>query len=273
MPKKILLVLILIFTFPAFAQQNSDSLNVLRNQFEAFQYSKAVKTGEKMLVHKKLFNKEQLIEIYRLIGISEFSLMNDTAAKKNFVQILKINSLYSLDSAKTSPKIIVFFNQIKEEYNKQFVKERKNNIIKTDTVYITKTVPVETNVDIKPYIVRSLIFPGWGQLYYNKNDVKGWILTSLGAASLISSVYFIIDSNNNQKTYLNDVNPLTIQSDYNKYNTSYKIKNVSIISFVAVWLYSQIDVLFISDYNSSRPMVQLKTNSLNQFQLSFNVAF
>jgi len=264
----------LIFSSQAFAQQNGDSLNVLRNQFEAFRYGEVVKTGEKMLVHKKLFNKEQLVEIYRLIGVSEFSLMNDTAAKNNFMQILKINSLYSLDSVKTSPKIIAFFNQIKEEYNKQFIKEGKNKIIKTDTVYITKKVPIETNVvDIKPYIIRSLIFPGWGQLYYNKNDAKGWVLTSLGAVSLVSSVYFIIDSNKKQKTYLNDVNPLTIQSDYNKYNTSYKMKNISIISFVAVWLYSQIDVLFISNFHNNRPIVQLKTSSINELQLSFNITF
>jgi TM2 domain-containing membrane protein YozV len=120
-------------------------------------------------------------------------------------------------------------------------------------------------------IIRSLIFPGWGQLY-NNNKLKGWILTSLGAITISSAVYFIIDSNNKQKKYLNDVNLSTIQNNYNEYNTSYKLKNISIISFIAVWVYSQIDILFFSQ-NNSLPLTQLKTNFMNQFQLNFSLSF
>jgi TM2 domain-containing membrane protein YozV len=130
---------------------------------------------------------------------------------------------------------------------------------------------METSTGIKPVIIRSLIFPGWGQLY-NNNKLKGWILTSLGAITISSAVYFIIDSNNKQKKYLNDVNLSTIQNNYNEYNTSYKLKNISIISFIAVWVYSQIDILFFSQ-NNSLPLTQLKTNFMNQFQLNFSFSF
>jgi hypothetical protein len=33
---------------------------------------------------------------------------------------------------------------------------------------------------------------------------------------------------------------------YNKYNSSYKLRNISIISFAVVWIYSQLDLSFLS---------------------------
>ncbi len=272
MIKKILPVLFLIIlTSHSYAQQGSDSLSVLRNEFEAFQYGRVIENAETMLLHKNNYNKDQLMEIYRLKGVSEFSLLNDTAAKKSFIQILRIDSSYALDSAKTSPKIISFFNQIKNEYIREKVYS-KSPEKKPNTVPINSSQTLESNNDIKPVIIRSLIFPGWGQIYNNSNSLKGWILTSLGVAALGSTVYFIIDCNNKQKKYLNDVNLSTIQNNYNQYNTSYKLKNISLISFIAVWVYSQIDVLFISQ-SSSRPLVQLRTNSMNRYQLSFKLPF
>lgn len=271
MIKKILLLLFLItITSQSFAQQNLDLLSNLRARFEAFQYREVIKGAAAMLNHKYNYNNSQLTEIYRLVGISEFSLLDDTAAKKSFIQILKIDSSYALDSAKTSPKIISFFNQIREEYNHQIV-QNKSLGKKLDTVYTKNSQSMETSTGIKPVIIRSLIFPGWGQLY-NNNKLKGWILTSLGAITISSAVYFIIDSNNKQKKYLNDVNLSTIQNNYNEYNTSYKLKNISIISFIAVWVYSQIDILFFSQ-NNSLPLTQLKTNFMNQFQLNFSFSF
>ncbi len=272
MIKKVLPVLLLIIlTSYSYAQQGSDSLTVLRNEFEAFQYKEVINSAKSMLLHKDIFNNNQLIEIYRINGISEFSLLNDSDAKKSFIQILNIDSSYSLDSAKTSPKIISFFNQIKDEYNHE--KVYNNSLLrKPDTVYIKSSQPFESNSYLKPEIIRSLIFPGWGQIYENSNSLKGWILASLGAATLGSTVYFIIDSNNKQKKYLNDVSLSTIQNNYNQYNSSYKMKNISLISFIAVWVYSQIDVLFFSK-GSSRPLVQLRTNSINKYQLSIRLPF
>ena len=272
MIKKILPVLFLIIlTSHSYAQQGSDSLTVLRNEFEAFRYGRVIENAKTMLLHKNNYDNDQLMEIYRLKGVSEFSLLNDTAAKKSFIQILRIDSSYALDSAKTSPKIISFFNQIKNEYirEKVYSKLLERN---PNTEHINSSQTLESGSDIKPAIIRSLIFPGWGQIYNNGKSLKGWILTSLGAAALGSTIYFIIDSNNKQKKYLNDVNLSTIQNYYNQYNTSYKLKNISIISFVAVWVYSQIDALFISK-SGSRPLVQLKTNSINRYQLSFSLPF
>ena len=271
MIKKLLFLLFLIaVTSQSFAQQNIDSLSNLRARFEAFQYREVIKGAAAMLNNKYKYTNSQLTEIYRLVGISEFSLLNDTAAKKSFIEILKIDSSYVLDSAKTSPKIISFFNQIKGEYNHQIIKNKSLGK-KNDAISTKSSQPLETSANFKPVIIRSLIFPGWGQLY-NNNKLKGWILTSLGAITISSTVYFIIDSNNKQKKYLSDVNLSTIQNNYNEYNTSYKFKNISIISFIAVWVYSQIDILFLSQ-NSSLPLTQLKTNFMNQFQLSFSLSF
>jgi hypothetical protein len=72
-------------------------------------------------------------------------------------------------------------------------------------------------------------------------------LTSVGAVSLGAAIYYAVDSNTKEKKYLDETDPALIPSLYSKYNTSYKLRNFSLLSFAAVWLYSQIDLLFFSE--------------------------
>ena len=93
---------------------------------------------------------------------------------------------------------------------------------------------------------RSILFPGMGHLYLS-NNAKGWILTSLNTAALGSMLYFIFDSRNKELDYLEQTEPALINEKYDKYNTSYKIRNTLIITYAVIWIYSQIDLLFFSD--------------------------
>jgi hypothetical protein len=243
-----LFLIILVTAYAGYSQQSNDSLSVLNKRFLSFQYEKTIAAADSMLKDKNNYSNDLLIEIFKIKGIAHFSLLEDSQAEDSFLNILKIDSAYTLDTAKTSPKIITFFNRIKNNYQKESIDEEKLKA-HHDTVFVTKILyDPEAEQKVKNYVYRSIILPGWGHLYKGEN-VKGVLLTSLSSITLISSLYFIIDSNKKEDEYRSVRNLSDIAGKYDKYNRSYKIKNYSLIAFAAVWLYAQIDLLFFSTDN------------------------
>ena len=267
MMRYLLLIFCILLPINLFAQEGNDSLAVLKNELESFKYSDVIQHANLMLLHKEELSKATLIEVYRMKAIAQFSLPDDKGAKITFINILNIDTSYSLDSSNTSPKIITYFNQIKQNYLADLSRQKLPLEVKTDTVIIHDE---RSAAMLKQAVIRSVIFPGLGHFYLDQN-LKGITLSSLTVITLSSMIYYIIDSNNKQKDYLNARDDITIQTRYNEYNTSYKLRNISIISLAAVWLYSQIDILFFSNYNLPDLSGSVSPPS-NRIQMSFQFA-
>jgi TM2 domain-containing membrane protein YozV len=243
-----------------------DSLLLMQKKFEQFKYGDVISIANKLLLRKTPFIKKEILEIYKMKGISHYSLSEDDAAKKSFIEILRADSSYTLDSTKVSPKIISFFRQVKNDYIQQQKEIESRTVVRIDTIYVPKIeYDYEHEAKLKGAVARSLIIPGLGQLYRGEY-VKGVILTVLSSASIISSLYYIIDSNKKEKAYLVETNSDLIESKYSEYNSSYKKRNISLISFGILWLYSQIDILFLADHETSGNNF-IKSSSLHYDEL------
>ncbi len=252
----------LIWLFPAMVFCQNNILKNIQEDFESFKYADVITLTGQALTNIKNISPDELLKIYTLQGASYFSLSNNDSARIAFVNILQIDSTFTLDSTQISPKIISFFNQTKRNYlltkrvNKPPVKT------KIDSLSLQKIKNLEQqNSNFKGALVRSIFLPGWGQLYLG-NSAKGILLTGAGLLALGSSVYFIFDTKNKENKYLNETNPGFINGKYNDYNTSYKIRNTFLISYVIIWLYSQIDLLLFQNNPGSIQSIPL-TNSLN----------
>ncbi len=279
MIKYLTTLLIFLMTSSFFyAQQKIDSISTLKNELRSFEYNKVIEGADRILLNKDIFTNDELINIYIMKGISQFSLSNNEGAKESFGEVLKINPSYQLDSTRVSPKIISYFNLVRDAYNKSKINNYSSEHIKPDTVFIPKVVTrIIPDENIKQAFYRSILLPGLGHFYLHENT-KGWILTSLSAAAIISSVYFIIDSNKKEDSYLNETNTSLISQKYNLYNTSYKFKNFSLISYAVIWIYSQIDILFFQNDSQSKVSSFLFNSNINSdftdnFQFNFNLAF
>ena len=98
---------------------------------------------------------------------------------------------------------------------------------------------------------------------------KGILFMGAGLLTLGSSVYFFIDANNKENKYLNETDPRVIGSRYNDYNSAYKIRNTLIISYIVIWIYTQIDMLLFSRNDDS-----IENNSTSgQYNIQFNPSF
>jgi hypothetical protein len=243
-----ILILLLSINSIYLAQQEKFLLDSLRSKFENFEYSEAINLADNILSIQTNLPEQSLIEIYLIKGISNFSLWNRSAAKDCFTKILIIDPQYIPDRVKISPKVIAFFDEVKLEFI--------NNTKQTDSLaskdanisksLMEENILLKEKLDLKDATIKSIIFPGWGQQTRNYK-LKGWLLTASGLISLSSSVYFIIDSNQKERKYLNETNDVLIQAKYNEYNESYKLRNISISIFTVTWLYNLIDILFISE--------------------------
>ncbi|MGA8265918.1 MAG: hypothetical protein WB779_15855 [Ignavibacteriaceae bacterium] len=280
MIKKILLlfVILLFLTAKSFPQIKASSLDSLRQKLENFDYPGTINLADSLLKFTNNPTPSQLIGIYRMKGISEFSLLDNLAAKNSFLSILKIDKNYELDSAKTSPKIITFFDSIKKDFITQYNKQKKYNS-EIDSLYSARVkMRSEENINkFKNSMYRSLILPGWGHLYLGEKP-KGIILTTLSSASLAAALYFIVDSNSKFNDYVRATDPAVIAGNRKLYYNSNQWKNISLISFSVLWLYSQIDLLFLHDFtdqgtSTAQNLPMLKYDLARGIQLSYQLSF
>ncbi|MEN8194418.1 MAG: hypothetical protein ABFS12_16475 [Bacteroidota bacterium] len=264
--KKIILIIVFSFLFSiSNLGQNIAGLEELQTQFQSFNYSKVINIADKLLQNENQFNKDELIEIYLLKGISHYSLGQSDSMRSSFYEILNLNNNYEIDPSRVSPKIINEFEKLKLEYN-SYILNNNSLVIMRDTVHVIDTVFVKPDKDIySAAVIRSMVLPGWGHLY-SGYKTKGWILTSASALTLSSMVYFIIDANNKRSQYLNEFDPLLIDERYNEYNTSYKIRNYLIATYALIWIYTQIDIHFISEIPFTP---EISTTNVNNSQHSY----
>ena len=277
--KKCYPVFLMLFIFTTFitAQQNVNPIDTLVRLFESFQYPKVIAACDSLLKNNLTFTEKQLIEIYRVKGISEFSLLEEENAKKSFIAILNLDSEFELDSSSTSPKIIYFFNNVKSKYiddlNRQKELQTKQGTLYTSRV--AQNIAVKEN--LKKAMLRSIVLPGMGHIFIGEKT-KGLILTSLSAVSFCSMIYLIFNTNKRQNDYQSETDPNLMVERYNDYNNSYKFRNASIITFAVIWLYSQVDILFFTDFEneidlSSQKLPQLKYDAFRGIQLCYNFSF
>ena len=277
--KKCYPVFLMLFIFTTFitAQQNVNPIDTLVRLFESFQYPKVIAACDSLLKNNLTFTEKQLIEIYRVKGISEFSLLEEENAKKSFNTILNLDSEFELDSSGTSPKIIYLFNNVKSKYiddlNRQKELQTKQGTLYTSRV--AQNIAVKEN--FKKAMLRSIVLPGMGHIFIGEKT-KGLILTSLSAVSFCSMIYLIFNTNKRQNDYQSETDPNLMVERYNDYNNSYKFRNASIITFAVIWLYSQVDILFFTDFEneidlSSQKLPQLKYDAFRGIQLCYNFSF
>ena len=237
---RILSSLFLLYTL-AVAQHHTDAVEGVAIPFKSFQYSEVISLADSVLAQDSLLTATELIEIYRMKALSHFSIGEEQYAKNCFNEILKTDPRFKLDPVQNSPKIISFFNQIKLDYLQNQITIKNSTPLEQNNEPIKTTFALYPQKNIKSAMVKSVLLPGWGHLYLDKK--KSGIPLLLGSiVTLPSMIYFIYDANQKERDYLNETDSDEIQTKYDTYNQSYKIRNGLIAGYALIWLYSQWDL-------------------------------
>jgi hypothetical protein len=272
MAKVIFTLLFITITFNfTLGQKFSPKLETLMNQFKTFNYNSAIQTADSMLVNVNGLTTTDLCEIYRMKGTAHYSLMDMTGALSSFIELLKLNPSYQMDSTYNSPKIIVFFEEIRGNFQPQSItNEVDSPLVKLDTlVAIHNQAEVPSNY--KKAAVFSLIAPGSGHITSGMKT-KGWILLTISGLSMGTGIYYTVETNKLEDKYLQAYEKNEIKAKYDAYNKTYKKRNVAFLSFGIIWLYTQIDFLLLSDLTCNDDLqLSLKKDQKHLlFSLTYN---
>lgn len=258
----ILFSIILFCTFTA-AQHHSHTVDQVAAPFKSFQYTDVISIADSILSQDSLLTSNELIEIYRMKALSHFSLGEEIYTKNCFNEILEIDPRFKLDPVQNSPKIISFFNQIKLDYLQNQITKNEVTAVEQNNELLKTKFTLHPQKSMKSAMVKSILLPGWGHLYLDKK--KSGIMLILGSVvTLPSMIYFIFDTNQKEKDYLNETNSSAIQTKYDDYNQSYKIRNGLIAGYSLIWLYSQWNLFSSNDKNQQlmfQPGIMKKDNN------------
>jgi hypothetical protein len=247
-------------------------LDPLIETYKSFDYQTTIELANNLIADSVGLNLADLCEIHRLKAISYYSLLNMQGSLKSFVEILKIDPDYTLDAEQNSPKIIDYFDEIRLNFGRPPMVSKTEQVTqdslpvteKIDSIVMTQSVSSKT-------LLYSLLLPGLGHVTTNPSP-KSWLLFSAGIVMLGSSVYYIVDTNQKEKDYLSAIDKSEIERKYDTYNTSYKRRNFFIIAYSALWIYSQVDVLFFSQNGSYKePALSFSMNIHNPDQQMITV--
>ncbi len=234
------IILLFVVSVMAYAETATTEVGGIAQKFRAFDYDAVIELSNKALTHADALSQEELFQILEMKAVSHYSKMEMTEALNSFVEILKIDPGHELDPVKYSPKIVAFYNEIKVNFPVETVSQPvEQEPEKPDTVIVYRQ-----DRSFKKSILPSLVLPGTGHLLIGKRQ-KGMILTTLSAATLATSIWLSIDCANKEKDYLNAVDPGDIDAKYAEYNSSYKTRNALWTAYAAIWLYTQVDLIFL----------------------------
>lgn len=239
--KKIISSILIIFAFYFQAQSQSIAYNIFELNFlyNEAKYEQVLIKSANLMTNQHSLSKDQLIEIHKYRALSYFAIGKQDSARINFYSILSIEKDFKLDPIKISPKILVFFNAIRDNFERDT--DQKKIIPYNSYIFVE---------DIRPYAAfRSAILPGWGQ-HYKEQNTKGYILNGAFAFTSIATFITYLREKNLKEDYLSESNPSKITSLYADYNNTSKARRILQYTVLTVWAFSIFDALY-TDYTPS----------------------
>jgi tetratricopeptide (TPR) repeat protein len=247
---RLIWVLLLLFfsVLPAAAQPLSVEIEKLNSLFQEFRYQEVIRQGVEILDQNPNLPVIEKSEILRLLALSYYARQDMQGTLRNFSEILKLDDNYRLDPRENSPKILAFFEEIRHQFKEsgQAYTQQKD-----DSLMVASQVMLTDSLEKAAYrrMALSFVLPGSGQIWRGEK-IKGWFQLGGSFALLGATIYFAAETSRLNDEYLRVTDRGEISTAYDKYNQAYQKRNLAFAGFVILWLYTQIDFLFLSSSSS-----------------------
>ncbi len=217
---------------PAWSQvAEPPRLDALWEAYQALDYEKAQALAQTALAAFEA--PEDLAQVHVVLGLIAFSQNDQRTATRQFTDALVLDPAVELDALLVSPKAMDFFNDIRTGLAQAGRAE---------------SLPAET---APRYILvqdrraeaalRSMVLPGWGQLYKGQR-AKGRLLIGVWGVAVAGTVTSHILRQQSFDTYI-EAGPEDVEQRYDTFNRWHKTRNTLVLGAIAVWVYSYLDAL------------------------------
>lgn len=235
--RQIFFVLILLAA-GLYAQESRPSVADIQRAYDSLKFDEAEKLARQAMTTAEAYAPGELVQIHLLLGYIEFTQKQNAGARQHFESALSLQPGLELDSLLVSPRIVRFFEQVKNEYR----------------VGIASGEPAVKYIVVKDQrlaaLRRSLVLPGWGQRHLQRPR-SGWIytigfLTALGAGL---SLHLLQDQAHDR--YLAALTPEEIAREYDAYNQRYRLRNAALAAAAGIYAVNIFDLMFVSSADPS----------------------
>lgn len=238
MSKIIILIGAQLLVFSGMVQsQSQDSkgfvVEAIRRAYEQLDYAEAETKANAALREYQRFTPAQLTEIHKIVALVHFSGNKEASARQHFENALSISPDLELDPLLVSPKILDFFERVKETWRAK-LGNRDDTSVRERYILVQDPRPSAA--------LRSMILPGWGQLQKGEKT-KGRILMALwglGAAGTVAVHFARADA---EDKYLAETNSEKISSRFDTFNRYHKLRNNLLLVTAGIWIFSYLDAL------------------------------
>ena len=230
----ILPILVVTFAWGRNHVQNETgySIEKIKEAYSQFLFTEVVTLAADALTHDPPPPEEERVEIHTYLAFAYIALGETEKAKESFEAALRLNPNLTLDPVYVSPKIIAIFNEVKSTI--ETLKESKEE----EPLQPAHPIPKEDKRFGGAW--RSLVLPGWGQLYKGQKR-KAMIIFGIQTITISTSLYAHFRMEEAHDEYIRTQDPELIESKYDRYNSFYKLRNYFLLCTAATWLYSHID--------------------------------
>jgi hypothetical protein len=226
-----LALMCLILCLPMRTAVAQSSVDSVLHAVEALYTSGSYAQAE--LEARRLIESELLSDSLHTVGEQwvAFALVaqgKPALAREHFASILRRQPSYELDPITTSPKILVVFSEARAAFRSAQLKQADTSI-------------AQKGVTPGRATFRTLLFPGWEQLYQGRTTV-GMVFLGAGVATLGAGIALEFLRRSARSDYLSATNPADIDAKYDTYNRYHQAEIYAFVGFAIVYLASEIEV-------------------------------
>ena len=221
-----LILLICLFGSTLYSQINNQQVLQVKKYYDALEYRQAVTFGDSLVSANQELFSEELVFIHKYVGLSRYNLADLNGARSNFFSVLMLNPEMQLSAEEVSPKIISFFNEIKQSMSSWLQTGRGTNAAPR---YVLQR-------DIRPAAAwRSALLPGWGQMH-KQQKTRAFVLGGLFWGSVAATLVARSREQDRLTAYEQATGPLEITARYDDYNRWFKTRHFFTYLSIGAWL-------------------------------------
>ncbi len=247
---------------PAWGQVDH-GLDAIWEAYQQFEYAAARELAKAAL--DAYDDPANLAEVHVILGLISFSENRALEAHLQFREALRLNRNVELDPLLVSPKILDFFEEVRAGLAQAGEQERLDPGVVPRYVLVPDRRVEGT--------LRSMVLPGWGQLYKGERT-KGVVLLGVWGFMAAGSLTAHVLRQQAQDTYLEAGTSEEALDRYDTFNRRHKARNALFLGAAGVWFISYVDALITDNRPRERRSLLLSpTFSHRQMHLTVWVQF
>ncbi len=227
----------LVVMFPLVIQAQQISVSEIIESYNNINFQRTLSLSGEAIQQFDQYSRSELIDVYKFRAFAAFNLGEMETARASFLSALTLKPDLQLDAVTVSPKIISYFDKIRTEFERIGT---GNETVSPGGEFTRYVLVREKGPDAA---WRSLVVPGWGQLY-KQEQLKGYIVMGAFVANSIALTAAVFREEESRDAYLNSTLPAKIESRYNTYNRWHRTRIILTYSQILIWGYAFADALW-----------------------------